>query len=318
MFRHLVPTLAVAARASTVVRAAPAARRALSSSALRLKSDASSAPKFTGPAAAIARKPAATATAAASEPVAAARVDELMEEMEVLKDELVLEGTATEVISVPAASTFSTASAATAALPERKSAVAADMDLFVTMLRNKEAARQRELTGTSDDAHASAGVRNKRLENPLIPADHPLLTDDFALLTPFATPSRPTVASIFGPLTLPHREFDADADEVPEAHEAAAASLMNHANFPYLLAPGLPLLPGGPTPIVHSDALVMELMSPAGAGELPAGFLDHTRAPGAEGAVDGMYMTSVLRKRRKKMNKHKLRKLRKRTRSQRK
>ncbi|KNE55265.1 hypothetical protein AMAG_01178 [Allomyces macrogynus ATCC 38327] len=183
--------------------------------------------------------------------------------------------------------------------------------------------------------------------------DHPLLFDNYVALPPFTTPAAPPTdpARIFSPLTV--EEVDNET-RVTRA-VAAATALLNHAQFPWVMNPGSPLLPmkvalkrmpqppplpsasGAPQPQGASKGVpvddgkpAMQLLTPAGSMALTERFLDSLLVSTAgskdqeQGPAPGrrvratMYMTSVLRKRRKKMNKHKLRKLRKRTRSERK
>ncbi|KAI9223802.1 hypothetical protein BC828DRAFT_375077 [Blastocladiella britannica] len=213
---------------------------------------------------------------------------------------------------------------------------AADLSLLIHRLRSAETARRHALTGELPAHQQYAAAR--RMDAPLMPAHHPLLTDDFSVQTPFVAPPRPSTAldagknkntsslAMYAPLSTQMavaEAADAEAeDAIPEQHERAAVALMGHPLLPYLLQPGLPLLPmevpvaagapaaPGASAIDESESqLAFQMMTPR--GQLPVGVFPPT-------AQDEVLMTSVLRKRRKKMNKHKLRKLRKSTRSQRK
>ncbi|KAJ3372038.1 hypothetical protein GGF31_002300 [Allomyces arbusculus] len=216
-------------------------------------------------------------------------------------------------------------------------------------LRKQEADARRQWTEPS--VHVPPRNADTRLTHPLLPCDHPLLFDNYVALPPFTTPAAPPSdpARIFSPLTV--EEVDKET-RVTRA-VAAATALLNHPQFPWVMNPGSPLLPmkvalkrmPQPPPLptasgapqaqgeskpVDDGKPAMQLLTPAGSMALTERFLDsllvstaggkdHEQGPApGRRARATMYMTSVLRKRRKKMNKHKLRKLRKRTRSERK
>ncbi|KNE59912.1 hypothetical protein AMAG_05361 [Allomyces macrogynus ATCC 38327] len=219
-------------------------------------------------------------------------------------------------------------------------------------LRKQEADARRQWTEPS--VQVPPRNTDTRLTHPLLPCDHPLLFDNYVALPPFTTPASPPAdpARIFSPLTV--EEVDKET-RVTRA-VAAATALLNHAQFPWVMNPGSPLLPmkvalkrmpqppplptasGAPqaqgpskgVPAADDGKPAMQLLTPAGSMALTERFLDSLLESSAGGkeheqgpapvrrARATMFMTSVLRKRRKKMNKHKLRKLRKRTRSERK
>ncbi|KAI9145542.1 hypothetical protein BKA69DRAFT_1048274 [Paraphysoderma sedebokerense] len=146
-----------------------------------------------------------------------------------------------------------------------------------------------QTTEAEDDSHGSS----------LISKDHPLLLDDFRSLPPFQPPN--STKTVFSPTIRV-----AKGEQIP---------VLNHDNFPYLIMGGNPLLPGG----IGNDGLMVSLSSEA-SGEVATRFFEDVLERVSEEkeeeweTANGMLMTSVLRKRRAKMNKHKRRKLRKRNR----
>ncbi|KNE56523.1 hypothetical protein AMAG_17928 [Allomyces macrogynus ATCC 38327] len=187
------------------------------------------------------------------------------------------------VAAVPAGAIAEAAAPATPALVKDESSNTA-MSSFLTSLRAPACA-----TAAADGA---SPARDLWIEFPLMRHDHPLVNDDYYARPPFQAPpaANETVTAV-ATLTPPPVPTEAP-EPVP---------VFNSALFPYVMSGECPLLPSA------------ELMVPAGSSAI----LDMW-AEKVMGEDNGMYATSVLRKRRKKMNKHKLRKLRKRTRSERK
>ncbi|ORZ37944.1 hypothetical protein BCR44DRAFT_95898 [Catenaria anguillulae PL171] len=329
MFRSapLVRSLAAAAAAANgaVTRSSAACRRIMPA---RFVSDSSSSSGKNG-------SPAKSGAAAATQPAAAAVRPSAVVVDHVKDDQLVLEGTATEIVSSPLATTAAPA-AATASLSH-----SADLSLFLQSLST---------SSSTKPTAATAAIPSHRPTGPALPLfapDHPLMTDDFGVLPPFSSPT--SLATTFGHLTI--SSADAEA-HLAQGERQAMTRLIGHPSMPYILTPGNPMLPSGDRgrqkgadeffgaeqdvdEFAQTEAdgeprmVTMQVMSPPGTtspasimGLLPEGAtLVRMRADGGvqqRSEATKYWMTSVLRKRRKKMNKHKLRKLRKKTRSQRK
>ncbi|KAL7754279.1 hypothetical protein RI367_000260 [Sorochytrium milnesiophthora] len=178
---------------------------------------------------------------------------------------------------------------------------AADIRRFLSRFRT-------DVDGSATSMVAAAagggGGGQEAVEHALMPSDHPLLMDDFSQLPPFQAPRS---ASLHSQLPV----SSAQAGNVPAAH-------FGHVNMPYMLTGQNPLLP--PQMVVGNSALLVPANASKGTTEqliaqLFERAVQYTEPPSA--SANAMHMTSVLRKRRKKMNKHKLKKRRKATRSQR-
>ncbi|KNE54872.1 hypothetical protein AMAG_00820 [Allomyces macrogynus ATCC 38327] len=187
------------------------------------------------------------------------------------------------VAAVPAGAIVEAAAPATPALVKDESSTA--MSSFLTSLRAPSSA-----TAFADGA---APARDLWIEFPLMRHDHPLVTDDYYARPPFQAPPMANEA-VTAITTLTPPPVPTEAPEpVP---------VFNSALFPYVMSGECPLLPSAELMVPADSSAILDMWAEKVMGE----------------EENGMYATSVLRKRRKKMNKHKLRKLRKRTRSERK